>query len=60
MMKHRPVVDPLAERICIEDAPKQDDGCLCRIPVLDGIAGWDTLTDRVFLGGFGCWSWCGV
>lgn len=68
MVKNRPVIDPLAQRVGVENAAEENDRCLGGIPVLYRIAGRDSRIDGVFFGrlrwGFGSgWGrlrlgWC--
>ena len=46
-----PVVDPLAERVRVEDAAEQLDGLLGRVPVLEREAGRDLVPLGIGLGG---------
>jgi hypothetical protein len=46
-----PVVDPLAERVGVEDGAEQRDGLLGRVPVLEREAGGDVRATRVLFGG---------
>lgn len=48
---HGPVVDPLPQGIGVEHATQQHDGLLCRVPVLQGVAGGDAMLLGVGLGG---------
>lgn len=61
-----PVVDPLAERVGVEDAAEEHDGFFGRVPVLKRIAGRDSSATSIFFGGLshrlaggcralGCW-----
>lgn len=58
VVEHRPVVDPLAQRVGVEHAAQQDDRHLRRVPVLDRVPRRDPRAGRVLLGGvggrFGC------
>ena len=53
VMEDGPVVDPLAERVRVEDAPQQHNGFFGGVPVLVRVAGGDAGATRVFFGGLG-------
>jgi hypothetical protein len=48
-----PIVDPLAERVGVEDTTQQHDGLFGGVPVLVRVAGGDAGATRIFFGGFG-------
>ena len=55
-----PIIDPFAERVGIEDTPKQDDGGLGRVPILDRVTGGDAHACSVSLGGLDRRSYVGA
>ena len=52
-----PVIDPLAERVGIEDGPEEHDGLFGGIPVLVRVAGGDASAAGIFFGGLGARLW---
>lgn len=64
MVEHRPVVDPLAERVGIEYAAQEDDGGLGWVPVLDRVPWRDSGALGVRFGGgrwrLRRWRWFGL
>jgi hypothetical protein len=54
---YRPVVDPFAETVCIEDTAEKEDGFFIRVPVLEVVAGGYTCCSRIAVGGSGAFRW---
>lgn len=54
MVVNSPVVDPLAQRVGIENTAQQDDRQLGWVPILDRVAGGNASFNRVLLRRLGC------
>lgn len=45
-----PVVDPLSERVCVEDTAQEDNGLFSWIPILIRVTGGNASASRIFFG----------